>query len=366
MRIAVVGAGIFGSTVAIKLAQAGHEVELFEKGKDILSAASGINLNRLHRGYHYPRSKETALSSKHSERSFRLEYGEAVQDHNDHYYAIAKEKSLISGEAFLNFCLECGLEHEKVDFGHLHSHMVEFVVKCRESIIDPVKLRGIVKRKINDEGIKLFLEQTFSANQTEDYDLIVNAAYANSNSILEKFPDAKRQYQFELCEIPVLKLPESLKNKSLVMLDGPFFCIDPYSDTGYHGLYNVVHSIHATNVGFYPEIPKEFVSLINRGIVENPPITNIAKFIEAAAEFMVEIREAQHIGSMYTVRTVLPNVHGTDERPTLVTRLNDRVINVFSGKLGNCVEAAYEVLRLIEENKALLSSPLVLEELGLN
>lgn len=90
MKIAVVGAGIFGITSAIKLAQEGHKVDLYERNKvdlyernsDILSAASGINQYRLHRGYHYPRSKSTALSSKYSEDSFRKEYGEAILDNN--------------------------------------------------------------------------------------------------------------------------------------------------------------------------------------------------------------------------------------------------------------------------------------------
>ena len=75
MRIAVIGAGIFGSTVAVKLAEAGFGVDLYEKEGDILQAASGINQYRLHRGYHYPRSKETALSSKKPRSRFAKNMG---------------------------------------------------------------------------------------------------------------------------------------------------------------------------------------------------------------------------------------------------------------------------------------------------
>src|SRR3989344_3220224 len=113
MKIAVIGAGIFGSTVAINLAQHGFEVNLYEKNQDILSAASGINQYRLHRGYHYPRSKETALSSKYSAKSFVEEYGEAVIEQNEHYYVIAKTGSKVSAEEFLAFCRECDLEYEE-------------------------------------------------------------------------------------------------------------------------------------------------------------------------------------------------------------------------------------------------------------
>ncbi|HEY4515895.1 MAG TPA: FAD-dependent oxidoreductase [Candidatus Paceibacterota bacterium] len=346
MKIAVVGAGIFGSTIAIKLAQNGFEIDLYEKEPDILQAASGINQYRLHRGYHYPRSKETALSSKYSEYSFRKEYGEAVLDHNEHYYVLAKERSKVSGKDFLDFCKECGLEYERVELDHVYPHMVEFTIKGRESIIDPVKLQEIVRKRIEDSKINLFLNQVFSDESIDKYDSVINCAYANLNFILEKFPEAMSYYQFELCEKPVLKLPERFKNKSIVVFDGPFFCIDPYSDTGYHVMGNVVHAIHATNVGLYPEIPKEFEPLMNKGVIRNPSVTNIDKFIESAVEFMPELKDAEHIGSMYTVRTVLPNVDLTDERPTLVIKIGNKIINVFSGKIGNCVEAANEVLKL--------------------
>ena len=62
MKIAVVGGGIFGITSAWKLAQKGHGVDLYEKQPDILTAASGINQYRLHKGFHYPRSVERKVS----------------------------------------------------------------------------------------------------------------------------------------------------------------------------------------------------------------------------------------------------------------------------------------------------------------
>ena len=77
MKIAVIGGGIFGVTTAIKLAN-NHDVDLYEKNSDILQNASGINQYRLHRGYHYPRSKDTAFSSLQSEMLFKKEFSEAI------------------------------------------------------------------------------------------------------------------------------------------------------------------------------------------------------------------------------------------------------------------------------------------------
>lgn len=348
MKIAVIGAGIFGATTAIKLADDGFEVDIFEKEKDIMQAASGINQYRLHRGYHYPRSKETGISSREAHPLFNEYYGEAVVAKHRHFYCVPKKDSKISGKDFLKFCSESELEYKETELLHLHSHRFDTVIEGEESLVDPVKLKNIIQDKINKRRINLMLGKVATAKDIEEYDVVVNCAYANLNSILENYGEARREYQFEIVEKPVLKLPDNFRGISMVVMDGPFFCIDPYSDTDLHVMGNVVHAIHATNTGLFPNVPDELKSYLNKGIVKNPLYSRIDKFLESAAYFAPEIKNAEHIGSMYTVRTVLPNVHHTDERPTVVSKINNKVINVFSGKLGNCVKAAEEVLRIIK------------------
>jgi len=131
-------------------------------------------------------------------------------------------------------------------------------------------------------------------------------------------------------------------------MDGPFMCIDPLGDTGLHVMGNVVHAIHSTNVGKFPEYDSKFDGLLNKGIVKNPSITNIDKFIESAKKFFVGMDEVKHIGSMFTFRTVLPNKEEDDARPTLVEKTTDNMFNVFSGKIGTCVDAAEEVYNELE------------------
>jgi len=160
-------------------------------------------------------------------------------------------------------------------------------------------------------------------------------------------PNEHRDYQFELCEKPVIKLPDEYKNKSVVIMDGPFMCIDPLGDTDYHVMGNVVDAIHTTNIGKFPVYDSKFDEILNKGIVKNPPITNIDKFIDSAKKFFVDIENMEHIGSMFTFRTVLPNREKDDARPTLVENINSRIINVFSGKIGTCVDAAVGVINVI-------------------
>ena len=131
-------------------------------------------------------------------------------------------------------------------------------------------------------------------------------------------------------------------------MDGPFMCIDPLGDTGLHVMGNVVHAIHSTNVGKFPKYDSKFDDLLNKGIVENPSITNIDKFIESAKKFFKDIDKSKHVGSMYTFRTVLPNRDKDDARPTLVEHIDDNLFSIFSGKIGTCVDASREILQNIK------------------
>ena len=62
-KIKVIGAGIFGCCISIELAKSGYEVVLVEQDSDIMQRASKLNHNRIHFGFHYPRSPKTARQS---------------------------------------------------------------------------------------------------------------------------------------------------------------------------------------------------------------------------------------------------------------------------------------------------------------
>lgn len=347
-KIAVIGGGVFGATAAVFAARAGHAVTLYEERGDLLQAASGINQYRLHRGYHYPRSSETADSALQAEQSFRQEYGEAIIDTGKHLYAIAKEKSFVSGEEYLAFCKKHNLAYEIVDVPEIvNPLMVDLVIRGVEARFDPDLLREAAKRNLSEAGVTVRLNTRSGAEISGQYDKVIVAAYANTNSVFSELGGPVTEYQYEVCEKPIVTLPSSFGQTDLVIMDGPFMCVDPLGTSGKYVLGNVVHAIHATNVGFVPVVPETIVPLLNRGIVQNPTVTNFAAFIEAGIPFIPLLREAKHIGSMYTVRTVLPRTEHSDARPTLVDMLDDTHIKIFSGKIGNCVFAAQEAVALI-------------------
>lgn len=349
LRVAVVGGGIFGTTTAVELGRRGHEVTLYERESDLLQAASGVNQYRLHRGYHYPRSRQTAAECRDSEIRFREAFAPALLNHAEHYYAVAAHDSLTSSDAYLAFCQDLGLETEAARPEVLDPGSVALAVRVREHLFDPDVLRELVRGRLRDAGVDVHLGTKVTMADLGAADLVVIATYAGINDLLGDAPEARHSYQFEVCEKPVVRLPAQFAGTSVVVMDGPFMCFDPMGSSDNHVLGHVVHAIHSTTIGQRVEVPEAIAPLLNRGIVERPPVTNIDRFIEAGREFFPEFDQAVHVGSMYTVRTVLPGVEGTDARPTLVRRVNERIVTVFSGKIATCLGAAAMVASLAEE-----------------
>ncbi|MFC1721248.1 FAD-dependent oxidoreductase [Patescibacteria group bacterium] len=350
IKIAVVGGGIFGVTAAIKLAEEGYVVDLFERNDDILKAASGINQFRSHRGYHYPRSGDTIKSCIHAAPRFEEEYKDAIIKSFNHYYCIAKEKSFTTKEDFLSVCKEYDLDATECKLDAVNYNTVDLCINADENIINHKKLKEICNERLQKNNVNVFFNTEVNTEKLNDYDFVVVATYANQNKMIKELTGVNMQYQYELCEKPVVRMPKHFEDISIVVMDGPFTCIDPFGDTGLFLMGHVEHAIHKREVGEEMNVPPEFIPLLNNGIIENPPITNFELFKESAKDFIPAIAEAEHVGSMFTIRTVLPNLDDTDSRPTIVNSIDDRVISIFSGKIGNCVNAAEEVVDIVNRS----------------
>jgi len=344
MKIAVVGAGIFGITVARRLSES-HKVSIFDQNNTILSAASHANQLRLHRGYHYPRSPETVRDLLSSISEFMKDYAGAVVKDNKHYYAISKRDSLVSPEQYLEFCNDLSLEHEIVENHDLiRNESVSLIIKAIESSIDYEMLKSIASSHLRHKNISVFLGRRFFHEMMSEFDYVINCTYSSLNKLSPSLKD----YQFEVCEKILVELPEEFTKQSIVVMDGPFMCVDPYGNTTYSLLGNVVHAIHATNTGLFPYVPENLRNYVDSGLIRNPKVTNFEKFISSGIEFVPALSQAKHVGSLYTIRSVLPRLDATDARPTIVSKQQEKIINVFSGKIDTCSIAAQQVMNHIE------------------
>jgi hypothetical protein len=348
MKIAVVGAGIFGVTIAYTLAK-NHSVDLFEKNNDIMMESSDVNQCRIHRGYHYPRSIGTVKEVLIASRSFNDEFHDTIVTNTENYYCISKTDSITSSNQFKEFCKKYDLEYELITPTIINKNSIDLCFKVKENLFDHEKLKKLCWKKLNDTNVNIFLNTKASNKIFDNYDFIVICTYGQTENLFNSSINFKREYQFEICEKVFVTLPAEFNKKSLLIMDGPFMGIDPVGSTGMFIIGDVVNTVHQRNIGKKPEIDPKFLPLLNKGIISTPSISNYELFIESASKFMPEIKKAKYVGSSFCLKATLPNVDKTDERPTLIDQLDEKTINVFSGKISTCIETSKEIQNIIEK-----------------
>lgn len=334
MRVAVVGGGVFGCTIAVDLARAGAQVDLYEARSDILQGATARCQARLHRGYHYPRSDLTAAAARDASAVFEARYPEAILKAPVHYYAVAPD-SLTSADEYLAFCERLGLSYKVVD-NPPRLHGVDLCVEVDEAIISVPVLSRLLRRDFYRAGVTVHPGQRVNPEQLP-HDLVVSATYGQP---------WLHPLRYEVCEVAVVELGR-YGGESYVIQDGPFTSLDPYR--GLYILYDVAHSVHAANVGYAPEVPPEYVDLLQRPTARTP-LSNFDKMVDSAGRFLSMLDPGGrgvsiYHRSMFSVRAVLPGVDATDARPTLIER-NGNVIHVLSGKICTAVTTAKRVTEM--------------------
>jgi hypothetical protein len=342
MRAAVVGAGVYGCTVAAGLARAGHRVDLYERHQGLLLGATRGNQARLHAGFHYPRSPETAAAAQADAERFAARFPRAVDWGHRHHYAVARSGSLTSAQAYLDFCDGLG-GHVVTDPPLLHGTSV--CVLVGEAFVNVGWLRAQLRGELRAEGVTVHLGAEV-APDTLDHDLVVVAAYGRG------WPAPLR---WEVCEVALVEAGPHYVGRSFVVVDGPFVSLDPVADQPrLHALYDVASSVHASNTGMAPEVPEHLAPLLDRGQVPTAH-TRVDAMWATARRFLGHLGMVRYHGSLFTVRAVLPDVDATDTRPTLFHR-DGRVVHVLAGKIDGAVAAAERVVAMAGDLEPACSS----------
>jgi len=347
VRVAVLGGGLFGCTAAAHAARLGHEVHLFEAKPKLMQGATSCCYYRLHRGYHYPRSPETGRESLEAEASFRAEYGKAVIDGGQQYYAVP-DGAKVSGLQFQGFMEGLGLRHRRIDRHPLVK--AEWVFEVEEPRVDAALLAIMAGEAVEQTGVHVHVGRP--VGKLDGFDRIIVAAYAGTNQILRRLGLPMAQYKFQVVEKPIVALPAAFANTSIVVMDQ--CCVDPHQYTDCHVLGHVSATFHHENVGPEPLVPFHLLPYVERGVVrerEGYEVSRIHEVIRAMGDVIPAVRGCEYMGSMYAVRALLDGQEATDARPTLVRRLSEQVAQIFSGKLGTAVVAAQQAMAMLEQQR---------------
>ncbi len=339
-KIAIAGAGIYGGTTAIRLAEQGHDVHLFDP-LGILNAASGINQFRIHSGYHSPRSPETIRETMGARAEFLQTFAPAIVRNSRHYYAIPHEGSQTPPELFEQVMAEHKIPLQPCRPEWMNFDFIDKCYEVEEQIYDPEILREVLTKQIESLGIS-FHKQEFTPSMRPEYDFVVWATYGLGPS-----RGLFKSVKYQVAEKILIQLPPQLRGVSLVVVDGPFTAFDPYGSSQRSLWGSAKHSNHWTTTDPNDPIPEQYRPLLNGPGFEPISWTRFEAMRQDAMLAVPASAEAVYLGSRFTIR-VVENNPKQDRRTLYVQETAPEEIHIFSGKVVSAVKAA----RLVSERIA--------------
>jgi hypothetical protein len=347
----IIGGGIFGLYTAEKLLLKGAKVALLEREKELFNRASRVNQSRVHRGYHYPRSFETADKISKYYNRFCNEFGFAILKPFKQFYAIAKAQSKVTADEYIQFCKGLGIplnETSKKRF--FREDRVEAVFEAEEACFDSFKIKEHFLRKFKDNDRLEIYYNSFPKSQKiigSRYEIringsstvlsapvVINATYSGINKVNEVFGFEGQKLKYELCELKHIRMLNGFSEKGVTLMDGPFFSLMPYGGSGVYTLSAVEFTPLDTS---YLE-PHDINGLVK---------SNDTRMEELARDYLSDSIDFEYLDSSFEVKPILVSEEEDDGRPTIITihAKEPTYISIFSGKISTIFD-----LEGIEEN----------------
>lgn len=371
----IIGAGLYGLYAALKCGQRGEHVLVLEYDSCAFERATYINQARVHMGYHYPRSLSTAMKSAGYYRRFHEDFSFAIHDKFTQIYATSARFSWTDASEFIAFCRAAEIRCDEVSVNqYFQPGMCDGAFLTEEDTYDAHILRDYFHDKISElsnvvmlynvriqvifrrsdlyeisyhieDGAESFQEQS------AETEFVLNATYASTNQILQRVTgqDGKKQMQgfepfkikYELCEIILCDVSDKLRDTGITVMDGPFFSIMPFGQTGLHSLTAVTFTPHVTSYDVAPSFScQEGVvcspeQLSNCNNCPHKPHSAWSYMSHLADKYLKPDYSYQYKSSLFSMKPILKSSEVDDSRPTAirVNSQNPTFISVLSGKI---------------------------------
>ena len=357
-RIAVIGAGIFGCEISVALAKSGYDVPLFEKKDEILNGSTTNSVRRLHLGFHYPRSVETAVQSRLGFRKFMERYPESVDSNFPNYYAIAKEDSKTTTTEFKAFASAAQIEMSQVPIRELNDigidlDKIDSVFEAKEGVISVERTRDALHHELSGLKVRMIFATEVSTasldlgiwtlqnglgNQLGEFDYVVRATYGLDSIQLNNVIRPRRNYEHH--RTLTLQVTSMMPRIGMTVIDGDFLTVLPVAFEESHLIYGPSPSViekwtgerdsHSLPTGWGEEVL----------VAQEKLIARLINWFPDARPINIQ---AQLLG----LRTIEHSVEKTDERISQFEVRAPNFIDVLSGKIDHCVDIASGIEREI-------------------
>lgn len=352
MKIAIIGAGIFGTISAAFLAQSGHSVHLYESKSQILSGASGNNSNRLHLGFHYPRDLETAVQSRQGYEDFRKYFSGACNFTFPCIYALSREHSRTSTIEFTDFLESANLSATEIETNRLlnygfNTSKISKAWSTQEGVIDISALKAELLKKLSRSGVWLNLNtevksisrfgRAWRLEYTSGeacFDLVVIATYGVDNLKLIDVNKDRSQSLFQATMILQAKIPAP--QFGITVIDGDFITVLPKGFSDQSLIYAPKPSVLAQSNNLEEVID----SARDCSLVEGNAVLLKDRFKSYFPNNNVVFSDTKII----TIRNIESSSTLTDRRVSRLEELAPDLFSIRSGKIDHAIEIAKDIM----------------------
>ena len=231
ITIIIIGAGWYGlHTAYYLLTKYDNKVNIIilEKTSDFFNNSSNYNQNRLHLGYHYPRSDKTRQICKIGYNKFINTYRNTIDFIDNNYYLIAKN-SIIDFETYIKiYSNDSAYDHTIIQNNYFNKTDGN-IINTKEKIINSLKVKKFFIANYDINSIKFNYEVTkidrknnkIIINNELECDILIDCTY-------NQLQLSKKKYIYELTiSLLYKRINYELSFESLTIMDGDFFSLFP-------------------------------------------------------------------------------------------------------------------------------------------
>ena len=299
-----------------------------EKGR-IFGGASASNQNRLHLGFHYPRSHATRQESQLGYQRFLEEFPRFARDVDTYYFiaqrsildyptytAIFKQESTPFEEVPLEQAaasLDLALEPSYLDPAGRNT-----CIRCDEKWIDWVA----VKQHYTDKyGSRL---ASIPSAQPQNAELMIDCTYGQ----LHPPTDAS----YEVCLTLVYERMMPGPPVAITVMDGTFFSLYPYQYNEHTGLlqYTLTHVKHTPVTEFQDA---EAAKLLAAGLPESTVAEKRELMVQEVTRFLPDFEQKfRHVDHYVSIKCKFRDT-GTEDRSMRTWQPQPHVLSFCGGKI---------------------------------
>ena len=227
--IGVVGAGFYGAYMALKLADKGHKVIVFDPEDNTQSATLHCQA-RLHSGMFYVRSLTDLKSCARNFTKFFKLFKPYIYTGFNSYYLIDND-SKVSFDTYKQICKDNNLSVKEVSLDYVNKRSIQGILKANEFSIDTEGLLFNLRDKCKNHPNIVWVQDTVTSLNQEviittssgriyRVDTCILASYGNNFKFLKKLGYSIDHLPYPL---PVLTFKDTLPKDCHAVVDGAFW-----------------------------------------------------------------------------------------------------------------------------------------------